>query len=60
MRREGLKGPGMVIAALSYEIPFAYADITDNRAELSFGIVTDTHCADTDPRGARHYRESTA
>ncbi len=59
-RREFLKGSGLVIAGLSAGIPSACADNTEGKAKLSFGIVTDAHYADTDPKGSRKYRESLA
>ena len=57
-RRTFLKGSGFVIAGLSAGIPFARAISMDGKAKLTFGIVTDTHYADTDPNGSRNYRES--
>ena len=59
-RRAFLKGSGLVIAGLSAGIPFARANGIDGKAKLSFGIVTDAHYADTDPKGSRNYRESLA
>ena len=57
-RRVFLKRSGLVIAGFSSGIPFTRADRTDSKAKLSFGIVTDAHYADTDPKGTRQYRES--
>ena len=57
-RRTFLKGSGFVIAGLSAGIPLAHAISIDGIAKLTFGIVTDTHYADTDPNGSRNYRES--
>lgn len=59
-RREFLKSSGVLIAGLTAGVPLAHADGTDNKASLSFGIVTDAHYADTDARGTRLYRESLA
>lgn len=59
-RRAFLKGSGLAMAGFSSGLSFARADIKDSKTKLSFGIVTDAHYADTDPRGARQYRESTA
>jgi len=59
-RRAFLKDFGLVIAGLSAGIPFARAKSMDGKAKLSFGIVTDAHYADTDPKGSRKYRESLA
>lgn len=59
-RREFLTGSGAVIAGLAYGIPVAHADGMDNKAKLSFGIVTDLHYADVDAKGSRKYRESLA
>ena len=59
-RRAFLKGSGLVIAGLSAGIPFVRANSMDGKAKLSFGIVTDAHYADTDPKGSRNYRESLA
>jgi len=36
------------------------ATASDSAPRLSFGIVTDSHYADIDTRGSRHYRESLA
>ncbi len=36
------------------------ATASDSAPKLSFGIVTDSHYADIDTRGTRHYRESLA
>jgi len=57
-RREFLKGTGLFVTAFSSKLSFAQSGETDSREELSFGIVTDTHYANTDPNGTRHYRES--
>jgi len=57
-RRTFLRGSGFVIAGLSAGIPFARAIGTDDKVKLTFGIVTDAHYADTDPKGSRNYRES--
>jgi len=57
-RREFLKGSGLVIAGIFSGTSFARADGDDSKGKLSFGIVTDAHYADADPRGARRYRES--
>ena len=57
-RRTFLKGSGLVIAGLSAGIPFARASGMDSKAKLTFGIATDAHFADTDPKGSRFYRES--
>ena len=57
-RRTFLKGSGFVIAGFSVGIPFARAISMDGKAKLTFGIVTDAHYADTDPKGSRKYRES--
>ena len=57
-RRTFLKGSGFVIARLSVGIPFARAISMVGKAKLTFGIVTDTHYADTDPKGSRSYTES--
>lgn len=59
-RREFLKGSGLVIAGISFGIPLVKANNEYNKARLSFGIVTDTHYADTEPNGTRRYRESMA
>jgi len=57
-RRDFLKSSGCVIAGLSLGAPFAYADDTNRKAKLRFGIVADAHYADTSASGTRFYRES--
>ncbi len=57
-RRTFLKGSVFAIAGLSAGIPFVRAIGIDGKEKLTFGIVTDAHYADTDPKGSRHYRES--
>ncbi len=57
-RRDFMSGTQMVIAGLALGLPFVRADGSDESAKLSFGIVTDSHYADSDARGERHYRES--
>jgi predicted phosphodiesterase len=57
-RRDVLQVSGLVLAGLSVAAPFAYAEETDRKPVLRFGMVTDTHYADTPKRGKRHYRES--
>jgi len=59
-RREFLKSSGLVIAGLSFGIPFANASRISSNAKLSFGIVTDAHYAGAEPKGTRWYRESLA
>jgi len=59
-RRAFLKDSGLVIAGISAGIPFVHANSVDGKAKLSFGIVTDAHYADTDPKGSRNYGESLA
>ncbi len=57
-RRDFLKGPGLVAAGLFVGWPIANAGDTEGGTGLRFGIVTDAHYADTDPRGSRYYRKS--
>lgn len=59
-RREFLKGSGLVITGLSFGIPLVPANRIYPKAKLSFGIVTDAHYADEEPKGTRWYRESLA
>jgi len=59
-RRELLRSSGLVIAGLSIGIPFASANRVYDKGNLSFGIVTDAHYADTEANGTRLYRESLA
>ena len=59
-RRKFLKGSGLLLAGLYSGTSFAAADYAGSKAKLSFGIVTDAHYADRDPRGPRKYRESLA
>ncbi|MDP6525425.1 MAG: metallophosphoesterase [Kiritimatiellia bacterium] len=59
-RRDMLKASGSALAGLCMGVPLAYADKTDRKAELRFGIVTDAHYADRAAGGARQYRESVA
>ena len=58
-RRDFLKTSGAFLASgfLSSSLA-AEADAADSEVKLRFGIVTDTHYADTDPLGTRYYRES--
>ena len=57
-RRTFLKSSGFIIAGLSTGLPFARGIGIDDKAKLTFGIVTDAHYADADPIGSRNYRES--
>jgi predicted phosphodiesterase len=60
-RRDFLKTSGAFLASgLLTSTWAAEADAADSDVKLRFGIVTDTHYADADPRGTRHYRESLA
>lgn len=59
-RRTFLKGSGVFMAGISSGIPFARANSMGGKAKLSFGILTDAHYADADPKGSRQYRESAA
>ena len=59
-RREFLKSSGIIIAGLSCGEAFARADRANVKTKISFGIVTDAHYADADPKGTRRYRESIA
>lgn len=54
-RRDFLKGSGWVLAGLAAG---ARAGEAPRLAKFSFGIVTDSHYADAEPKGARCYRES--
>lgn len=58
-RRDFLKASGLALSQLAAAPLFA-ADEPDRKAILTFGLVADAHYADTDRRGTRHYRESTA
>jgi hypothetical protein len=57
-RRTFLKGSGFVIAGLSIGIPIARDFGIHGQAKLAFGMVTDAHYADEEPKGSRNYRES--
>lgn len=57
-RRDFLKASASIIAGLSVGSSFAYADKTNLKTKLRFGIVTDPHYANADAKGSRYYRES--
>lgn len=59
-RRTFLKGAGVLMAGISPGVSFACANSMGRKAKLSFGILTDAHYSDTDPKGSRQYRESAA
>lgn len=58
-RRDFLRTSAGIIAGLGLNIPVSLpgAGIANR---LEFGLVTDIHYADTETRGTRYYRESTA
>ena len=57
-RRDVLKASGVFIAGLTMQTPLSYAQDTQRKPIIQFGMVTDMHYADADPRGTRYYRES--
>lgn len=57
-RREFLKVSSAMIAGLSINPLFAFSRERNSSVRVKFGIVTDSHYADTDPRGKRYFRES--
>ena len=57
-RREFLKVSSSVIAGLSINPRFVLGRETDTKTRIKFGIVTDSHYADTDYRGSRYFRET--
>ncbi len=59
-RRDFLRAAGLVLAQLAVAVPPAAGDEPDRKTILRFGIATDAHYANTDRRGSRYYRESTA
>ncbi len=58
-RRDFLKASSAAaVGGFSLHTPFALAGSKGPEISLRFGIVTDSHYADTEPRGTRFYRES--
>ncbi len=57
-RRDVLKASGLFLAGLSGCSQGIFRSEKPEKAASCFGIVTDTHYADTAARGTRYYRES--
>ena len=57
-RREFLKVSTSVIAGLSVDPLFAFSQERNPGIRVKFGIVTDSHYADTVPIGNRYFRQS--
>jgi hypothetical protein len=57
-RREFLKLSSSVLAGLTIDPLFAFSRDKDPELRVKFGIVTDSHYADSDPKGNRYFRES--
>jgi len=57
-RREFLKVSSSVIAGLSVDPHFAFGREKGAKIRSTFGIVADSHYADTEHRGSRYFRET--
>jgi alkaline phosphatase len=57
-RRVFLKSSAFAAAGLLFRPAWSHANLPDNPVKVRFGIVTDSHYADIDTHGTRHYRES--
>jgi hypothetical protein len=57
-RRQFLKVSSSVIAGLSIDPYFAFGREKSAKIRTTFGIVADSHYADTDHRGSRYFRET--
>ena len=57
-RREFLKVSSSVIAGLSIDPHFAFGREKGAKIRSTFGIVADSHYADTEHRGSRYFRET--
>ena len=58
-RREFLKSTTFALAGSAFA-PFLLFNQCENTKSVRFGILTDTHYADAEPRGTRFYRDSIA
>ena len=57
-RREFLKRSSFILAGLAIDPQFAFSRQNNPAIRLKFGIVTDSHYADSNPIGNRYFRES--
>jgi predicted phosphodiesterase len=57
-RREFLKLSASVLAGLTINPCFAFSQDKKSKVRVKFGIVTDSHYADSAPRENRYFRES--
>jgi predicted phosphodiesterase len=57
-RREFLKLSSFTLAGLIIDPQFAFSRQKNPEVRVKFGIVTDSHYADSAPRGNRYFRES--
>ncbi len=57
-RRDFLKTSGFIAAGLSMGVPLAYAEETEGKAKICFGMVSDAHYANAEPIGSRYYKDS--
>ena len=57
-RREFLKLSSFILASLTIDPRFAFSRQKNPEITVKFGIVTDSHYADSDPKRNRYFRES--
>jgi predicted phosphodiesterase len=57
-RREFLKLSSFILAGLTIDPRFAFSRQKNPEIRVKFGIVTDSHYADSDPKRNRYFRES--
>lgn len=57
-RRQFLKFSSAAVTGLAIDPQYAFSWKKRPEGRVKFGIVTDSHYADTDPRGSRYFRES--
>ncbi len=57
-RRDFLKSSAIAVGGVCAGVSITNAYAERGKAEMRFGIVTDSHYADADPQGSRYYRQS--
>jgi hypothetical protein len=57
-RRDFLKLSSFIISSLAIDPRYTFSQQNYPGIRVKFGIVTDAHYADSDPRGNRYFRES--